>query len=243
MVHVLEAPRAPEELYRARGADEVTDFRPIFTGDVFARVPYGEAGGSPKLRDVMILQHPCALRTNGVDLASRLLVAAVRDFKRLDDWTTHGCLMPLPELRPDLSSARRRNPAAWFDDLYFVTPTQLEGRRISCLSLSGMTLLMQRWVYHSSRAVIPSITYSEANIAVYEEADVIEDWCWDRVEDGLSVAEATTECVDWLRLEKDDLPTRQAQLRDGEGQRSLIRRQALSHRRELRRMARGGTCV
>jgi len=216
--------------------EEVSEFRPILTGDVFARVSFKAPDGGVKLRDVMILQHPCSLRTNGVDLADRLLVATVRNFRRLEDRTTHARLMPLPELRPELDSERRRNPAAWFDDLHLVTPQQLEGLRIACLTLPGMNILLQRWVFHSSRALIPSRTYHEANIAVYEEADIIEDWCWDRTEDGLSVAAATAECVEWLREDKDGVPSRQERLRDGEAQRNLIRREAQNQRRELRRV-------
>ena len=58
-------------LYRARG-DEVNEYRPVFTGDVFTKVrTFSPATEKWKLRDVVVVQHPCALRDDGVNLAHR----------------------------------------------------------------------------------------------------------------------------------------------------------------------------
>lgn len=57
-----------DALYRARG-DEVSQTRPIFTGDVFTGVQLPGSTGSVKARSVVVIQHPCSMRTNGVDLA------------------------------------------------------------------------------------------------------------------------------------------------------------------------------
>lgn len=233
MAHDLEKPRSDDELYRARGADELAGHRPILTGDVFARVPFILPDGQSKLRDLMVLQHPCSLRTNGVDLVPNLLVASVGDFKRLEDWRTHGSIMPLPSIRPDATNAKKRHQSARFGDLHLVSSEQLTGKRIACLSLPGVNLVLQRWVYYSSRVTVPTHDFNSVNISVFEEADIIEEWCEDRQGDGISVEQATRECVEWLREEKGDAPMRQDLLKSDQ-HRSSIRREASKYRRSLR---------
>lgn len=234
MDHVLEAPRAANDLYRARG-DEVQSCRPYLTGDVFAGVKTMSADGTTKARDVLIIQHPCALRTNGVDLVPQLLVAKIQSFRLLtpEDWKGSGKMMPLPFLYPEASTDRKRHFAGMFDTLFLVTPDQLGTCRVACMSQAGINLLLQRWVYHSSRATIPTVTYDEANISVFEEADLIEDWCMERVDRGLKVTDATAECIAWLREEQDGQPMRQELLRDPQ-QRSTVRQQMKRHLRTLR---------
>jgi hypothetical protein len=78
MGHDLEGPCAPgssdwAELYRARGTECVT-CRPVFTGDLFDTTPVLAPDGQVKVKTVMVVQHPCALRTNR-QLVERLLVA------------------------------------------------------------------------------------------------------------------------------------------------------------------------
>ncbi len=156
MAHDLEYPGADgipdwSSLYRTRGG-EVVRHRPVFTGDVFEKVPVQGLGES-KTKTVIVLQHPCALRSNGVDLHSRLLVAALRNHKVIpvEDWTGHVGKMPLPELITALET-RRRHHAAFFDEPYLVDPDDLSlDKRIACLSQTGVNLLLQRWVHHNSR--------------------------------------------------------------------------------------------
>jgi hypothetical protein len=143
MVQDLEAPCAPgsidwSRLYRAR-AGEVVAHRPYFTGDVFERVEVQNPDGSAKRRSVMIVQHPCAMRTNGVDLVPKLLVAELRNHRALspEQWTGFIKNMPLPDLIPTVTSGRR-SQAAFFDELYLVTPEGL-ANRIACLSQLGVT--------------------------------------------------------------------------------------------------------
>ncbi len=87
MGHDLEHPGGTdddpdwESLYRARGEDVVAH-RPFITGDVFEKTLV-QGIGATKTKTVALLQHPCALRTNGVDLVARLLVAEVRQFTPL----------------------------------------------------------------------------------------------------------------------------------------------------------------
>lgn len=87
-------------LYRARG-EEVVAARPVFTGDVFANIEVGSTGEA-QTRTVAILQHPCALRVNGVDLTPTLLVAEVAPHKAVPwaEWSGSYKLMPLPGLTP-----------------------------------------------------------------------------------------------------------------------------------------------
>ena len=102
-------------LYRARG-DEVAATRPIFTGDVFTGVELSGSTGKIKARSVLVLQHPCSMRTNGVDLAWKVLVAEVANRKELDEqsWVGgHFNLMPLPGSVPILRArASIRQPTS-----------------------------------------------------------------------------------------------------------------------------------
>jgi hypothetical protein len=149
--NILEYPGAPgvpdwDSLYRARG-DEVQAHRSIFTGDVYVKIEV-QTLGATRTKPVMILQHPCALRTDGITLHPRLLVAEIRRHPLVpaEDWTRHLSKMPLPDLIPDATSGKRHQ-AAFFDELYLVAPENLiPENRIACLSQSGVNLLLQRWV-------------------------------------------------------------------------------------------------
>lgn len=70
----LDRPRHDDELYLARG-DEVLASRPLMTGDVLepVRVPGLPAGA----HQVMVITHPCSMRSDGVTLAPSLLVAVM----------------------------------------------------------------------------------------------------------------------------------------------------------------------
>jgi hypothetical protein len=92
VAHDLEYPGAggvPDwgSLYRAR-CDEVACYRPIFTGNVVERVS-AQGLGQTRTTSVIVLLRPCALRSNGVDLQSRLMVGEVRQHKviSVEEWT------------------------------------------------------------------------------------------------------------------------------------------------------------
>ena len=111
-----------DALYRARG-DEVSQTRPVFTGDVFTGLRLSGSTGRTKARSVVVLQHPCSMRTNGVDLAWQVLVAEVTNRKELDEagWAGGNYnLMPLPGLRPEATN-QGKHQAANFDNLYTVS--------------------------------------------------------------------------------------------------------------------------
>lgn len=224
MAHDLEAPgtdEAPEwaSLYRARG-DEVVEHRPVFTGDVFAGVG---VAGEAEPKTVMVLQHPCAIRIDGVTLMPKLLVAEVSPAQVLkpSKWVTGNYKqLPLVELRLGESAATY---AARFVDHHLVTPDEFAaGTRIACLSQRGVNLLMQRWVHHNSRVIVPTWMYQEVSAPQFEEADMIEDWCTDRLDDGIDATAATTEIDGWLS-ERLDGESRRDRLKD-EQNRSQLRR-------------------
>lgn len=207
-------------LYRARG-DEVSQTRPIFTGDVFTGVQLPGSTGKTKARSVVILQHPCSMRTNGVDLAWQVLVAEVTNRKEIDEpgWVSGNYnLMPLPDIRPDVTN-QNQHQAANLDNLYTVVPSLL-AMRIASLSPFGVNLLLQRWVHYSSRVVVPTYDFHEQTVAFYEEADLIEEWCDELGSDDLR-AEAKA-CMDWLRADRDG-ETYQEMLHNPQSH-SLIRR-------------------
>ncbi len=236
MSHDLESPYVegvPDwgALYRARG-DEVGATRPIFTGDVFTGVQLPGSTGKTKARSLVVLQHPCSMRTNGVDLAWQVLVAEVTNRKEIDEpgWVSGNYnLMPLPDLRPEVTS-QSRHQAANFDNLYTVTPDLLTSR-IASLSPFGVNLLLQRWVHCSSRVVVPTHTFHEQTVAFYEEADLIEEWCDETSSDDLRAE--TQVCLDWLRADRDG-STYQELLKNPQSH-SMIRRamrQALKERNQ-----------
>lgn len=211
-----------DSLYRARSTD-IAPHRPVFTGDVFQSVEvYGL--GETKVKTIMVLQHPCALRTDGVELHPRLVVAEVRRHKVIPalDWTGHVSKMPLPDLIPQETSSKRHQ-AAFFDALYLVGPDALKpDKRIAVLSQKGVNLLLQRWVHHNSRAAIHTARFQEVSSPAYEEADLIEEWCEDRLDAGADLQTATVEAVTWLRGYLDGV-THQRLLEDPQN-RSAVRR-------------------
>jgi len=223
----LEAPPGQDsdwdELYVARGT-EVMAHRPIYAGDVFTRVPLRPTRGEVKTRPAMVIQHPCAMRPDGVHLAPSILMARVHAFGVLERarWGTNGRLMPLPGIMPELQS-NNRNQAAFFDDTYHVHPDDLSlQNRIACLSEIGTYLLLQRWVYHSSRVVVPTWQYEEINSHVFAEADLIESWCEQATEAGVTLSGACADAAAWLDEDVGDT-TRRRKLRNSALRSALLR--------------------
>jgi hypothetical protein len=216
-----------DALYRARG-NEVSLARPIFTGDVFTGVRLPGSTGSVKARSVIVLQHPCSMRTNGVDLAWQILVAEVAKYKEIteSDWVAgHYSLMPLPNLKPEAVN-QSQHQAASFDNLYVVAPALLT-TRLASLSPFGVNLLLQRWVHYSSRVVVPTHAFQEQTAALYEEADIIEEWCEESDDD---LRASTKSCLDWLRTDRNGT-TYQEMLRNSQSH-STVRKAMRSELRE-----------
>ncbi|MFD8075828.1 hypothetical protein ACFV3E_24625 [Streptomyces sp. NPDC059718] len=226
----MEKPEDPEELYRALG-EEVNPDRLYLTGDVFENVAVLDTDGTATRRTVMILDHPCSLRTDGVTLTSRLLVAEVRRTPK-DTWS--GCYNRMWLPAPFPGADGKANPcAAFFDACYHVSPEQLSaGTRIACLHPYGINLLLQRRVKHFSRVTVETHKFHEANLGVYEEADLIEDWCLEREDQDVKADEAVAECAAWLGEKVGD--RRRRELLADPQQRSTVRKQMYDRLRELR---------
>lgn len=71
------------------------------------------------------------------------------------------------------------------------------GQRIAGPSARGINVLLQCWVNHNSRVVVPIGDFLKAVGDVFEEADLVEEWCEARL--GLDPTAAMAECVAWLR--------------------------------------------
>jgi hypothetical protein len=223
--HDLEAPQASDDLYLARGA-EVEAFRPIMTGDVYVKVPIlSPVTGETKNRSVMVVQHPCALRSDGATLNEGILVAVVRNHPLVSDWTKFGKLMPLPDLIVEKQSGQRHQ-AAMFDALEVAhSEALLPERRIACLTEAGVCLTLQRFNHHNSRVVVPSKRLMDVVGGPYEEIDITEEWCRVAAEHGVSAEIASADCVAWLREDLGEGRTRQLELEEQQ-HRSRIRRDA-----------------
>jgi hypothetical protein len=133
----MEKPRDSADLYRALGED-VNPARPVLTGDVFKNVTVTETDGSSTTETVMVLDHPCSLREDGVNLAPRLLVAQVRRTQQGSWRSGNYNRMFLPTPFPGADG--KANPcAAFFDSCFHVSPGQLEaGTRIAgCVNLTA----------------------------------------------------------------------------------------------------------
>lgn len=224
-----ETPQPLDSIYAGRGED-VDPLRPVFTGDVFSR----ESGGAP----VIVLQHPCALRADGVELVDRILVAEVAPIaevtKRANartDWADESMrAMPLPGLYED-----GKDYAVDFRRIDALNGSEFQGglRRVAILSLSGVNVLQQRWIRHNSRVLIPTGTYAEQIIGPYEEADLAAEWLFEL--DGVP-AHAASQMHDfakWIAAPafQGDRRSRQDLLEEAQS-RSSVRRAMLLEVRE-----------
>lgn len=234
MVADLEAPAGDSAdwgvLYRARGAD-VGPHRPCFTGDVHEHTEVQVVDGRSEYKTIMVLQHPCAIRTNGVELVPRMLVAEVRPHQLLPpkQWAGYSRVMPLPELRPE-TDGDEPHQAAYFVDLALVAPAAM-GPRVAVLSARGVNLLLQRWLHHNSRVVVPTGDFLRTVGGPFDEADLAEEWCEHRNDadpDGSAAA-----CLAWLRQPATPGGAMRQRLLKDEQNRSAIRREMRQHLRGL----------
>lgn len=222
----LEAPASPAELYLACGDDvEVVARRPLFTGDVLS---------VPDRGLVMLLQHPCSMRY-GRSLAPQLLVAPVADWqgKVPSDWTTHTKRMFLPEVEPGV------NKSVEFVEVYTVPSSAVTAAaRVVVLSQRGVNLLLQRWVFHLSRVVVPTATLHESIAAEHEEADLIGEEVGDLVAAGHDALEAAGLVDDWLDTREGGRRRREL-LRDPQARSGVRRRLREETRRHIANAPKG----
>lgn len=200
--------------------------RPIFTGDVFFGIDIADDDDNPA--GAIVLQHPCALRSNGYAMREQILVAEVGlhgEMATLKQWQGSYNLMPL-------NAVQTRRPddhyAAFFDRLYTVAPDQLVlTKRIACMQILGISLLMQRWIYHNSRVAIPTPRFTMVFKARYAEADGIEDYCKVRRQMRVKVPEAEKEASEWLDALSDDTGRPRRELLDEtKNHKTMVKRMA-----------------
>lgn len=183
MTATLETPADPSDLYLARG-DECEGFalRPAFTGDVL------QVGS----QIFQLVQHPCAMR-RGSELVERQVASEVERSPTPKDWARGNYK------RAFLPNMEGQELAARFDLLEILTLDQIEGaQRIAILSQYGVNLLMQRWVYHNARVIVPTGTFNDALAGPYEEADLVGDLMMDLVESGATRADSSKAIEGWL---------------------------------------------
>ena len=200
-----------QSLYLAR-ADEVSVHRPLFTGDV---IRGASIGGVPETEIVIIIAHPCAMRS-GPHLSTHVLAAAVRPHaaeapaRWADGFFNR---MPLPDLEGDGG----RFHVAWLEQIGLVPTGDLQnGERIACLSTIGVNILQQRLVFYLTRLEVETSVLWEAFSHTYEESDLLEEWT--EALNGVDPT-PTVNFDSWIR---EGSPNRQDRLRDAQ-YRSQIR--------------------
>lgn len=183
----LENPPRADSVLIAIG-DEADAFRlrPLMTGDVLRR----EDGTL-----VALVQHPCAIRSNGVTLLERLLTCEV---------------VPL---NPDgVRSSWAKEPFYRMSLTQFDPPVQIDFRRpvvlasseaqqlprVALMDRAGVNLLMQRWVHHNTRFVAKTVAYDEMCAGPHAEVDLTYEALADLVDAGMDEAEALAAVDEFL---------------------------------------------
>lgn len=226
--HALEAPELDGSggiawdsiwLYRRRGG--VQQPRPIFTGDVFENV---EVIGDDEGASVVILQHPCALLDKKNEPREILLAARLIDYLEVTprDWGGNYDVMPIVVLE----SAPLKHQAIALDQLVLVRSANLSlGKRVACMEVDGITLLLQRWTNVNTRVVVPRWRFGQVIDAQFAEAEGMESWCAQRQRARIKPPQALKEATDWLdgRSEDTGRPRRDL-LKDPAYRKGVIRR-------------------
>jgi len=195
----LDAPSTIDELYRDRGAVEITV--PLAQGDVFDRIEVPSLGTGP--RTVQVVMHPCSLR-QGATLRKLITVAPVRKVGGAANEGTWGTKyfnhMLLPGLRDDT--------VFYVADFREVAPVKSEqlvlNSRIAALSGGGTALLQQRMIFALTRLVVERTQLAVAAAPVLTELELQESWCEIAVEASPSVdpdkalSESITDFHAWL---------------------------------------------
>jgi hypothetical protein len=179
-------------LYRRRRG--VTQLRPIFTGDVFKGIiPIGET----EQATLIVLQHPCALSNERNELRDVLLAAKIVDHPEVavSQWVGNYDLMPLVVL----DSKPPQHQAIAFNELALVRTADLElHRRIACMEIEGIAVLLQRWTNVNTRVVVPRWRFEQVIEPQRAEAEGIENWWTERNRAGVPMAVALSEAAAFL---------------------------------------------
>jgi hypothetical protein len=238
--HTLESPSLGHDgeidwdiiwLYRRKNG--VLEPRPVFTGDVFRGVH--AIGDDPETQsDIVILQHPCALRTDGNDLRPVLVAARLVDYSNMpvSSWAGNYDVMPLVVFKADPPKPQ----AASFDQLVLVKSSELVfKKRVACMTMAGIALLLQRWTNMNTRVVVPTWRFTQVTALQVAEADGIEDWCQERQRARVKPEQSAREATKWLDDKNEDTGVqRRMLLRDPVTRKGIIRRMGMVAREFIR---------
>lgn len=199
--------------------------RPVFTGDVFFDISIDGTAEAP-VAGVLVLQHPCALRSDGNELLPKILVAEVRlhpDQRSSTQWNGSFNLMPLTGL---LEPRKTDSYAGFFDHLHFAEREALDPRkRVACMDKMGIALLMQRWTYHNTRVAIPTPRFKTMFGPQYAEANGIEDYNQVRSKVRVKMHEASKEASEWLDASMDVIDSpRRSLLNDEANHKKIVKK-------------------
>lgn len=210
----LEVPDSSDQLYLSRG-DEVNPHRPFLQGDVFEATTIPGVDGGPSV--AIVTTHACDMRgDDGVALAEHLHLARVEEHpdapKTLKAWFKYMTKeMPLPDLR----GLGNGNFSAKLDLVGRVKTSDLAlGQRIACLMPYGITILQQRIVNRSSRVQIATRVFQAQSAAVFEEADLMEEWIEASQKVGVPRMDAEKQFDEFLGEKRKGEPKLREQLRD-----------------------------
>lgn len=213
MADELEIPASPEQLYLTRGED-VSPHRPLLQGDVFDSTRIPGVDDQPTL--AVVTTHACDMRgSDGVALSEHLHLARVEprdDAPPIHGWFKyHPGEMPLPDLKGEGQGQFTARL-----DLEGRAPSAELGNRIACLDPYGITILQQRIVNKKSRVVISKDVFEEQSSAVFEEADLMEEWIEASHGVGVPREDAEYGFHEFLRASRGAEPSLQEQLKDSE---------------------------
>lgn len=181
----LADPTDPEIMYLdADGSVPVA--RPIMTGDIFTDVPCSR-GGEPQT--VMVVTHPCSMRTRNALLRPIVTVATIVDSPQPTFSARRWQAGQFDYMPVDNVPAQGRKSAIHLTDLHSARSDDLDlDRRIMGLSDHGVVVLLQRWIYQMSRDPVPLEELYELVAPVLAEAEIHEQW----VEAAITASGATT---------------------------------------------------
>jgi hypothetical protein len=224
MADELEIPDHADQLFLARGADEVSSHRPIFQGDVFDNVSIPGVEGEPTLG--LVTTYACDMRGDGAHLSDRIDMVRIEPRAGAPEPMTPGFLrawfrgnfgqMPLPDLKGEGAG-------------HFMARLELQGRvevatlgeRLACLQPYGICILQQRIVNRSSRVRIAIHVFEDRGGQVFTEADLMEEWFERSDAAAISRETAESDFHNFLTAARGDEPSLQRQLRD-EGKRPYV---------------------
>ncbi len=195
MADTLEIPDDPEALVLTTG-DDVSPNRPFYTGDVFRDIPVDVLG--EQSLPVVVVSHPCAMRSGGSELQSHIHVAPLVEHSESGPqmWRGNYRLMALDALAPVV---RFRNPVVRLDRMTLIpSDVLIADKRIACLERYGVDVLRQRLVHHLTRLAINRSVLDREAAGTHEEVDLLEDWTDFATDRGSSVKSAVADFDNWL---------------------------------------------